>query len=287
MSSDGRSAYRDKSKQSSGCSKGSKPGARGEKGRADLSRDTSLFGLEMERLSSVQRNEKPKARRERTLPPKAASPASAYSTTPKEKERGKRAGSTDRSGANRGKRAQSMDRSVTDRGREKLKASSRDKSNERKPQRDRSANSRSRTPDQFFSSDECERSRPVRKIAMRRPRQGKDIDNNKTSLHKDNEVEERKPGRLPKKQKRRRKKGDDGDEEDESLEDGVTWYEEETCESDHCYRPAERRVQWVRCLCVCMCVVGMLACVCVCVCVRERERRERENLKTYFTRLVV
>ena len=243
----------------------------------DLSRDMSQFGLEMERLSTVQRKERTKIAREKTLPPKGEKPVSAYGGNPKEKKWGKRAHSRDRCGTNRGKRAHSRDKSVTDRGQEKMKASCRDKSTERKLHRDRSAKSRSQSPDQFYSSDEHEQSRPVRKIAMRRPRQGKDIDNSKSSVHKDSEQDERKPGRPPRKGKRRRKRGDRGDdnnEKDESLEDGVTWYEEETCESNHCHRPAERRVQWVGSVCVsslCMCVC-VYVCVCMHVCVYDRRK---------------
>ena len=39
---------------------------------------------------------------------------------------------------------------------------------------------------------------------------------------------------------------DDGDwKDDRELEDGVTWYENDTCESTNCFRPSDRLVQWV------------------------------------------
>ncbi|XP_071109611.1 uncharacterized protein [Haliotis cracherodii] len=35
--------------------------------------------------------------------------------------------------------------------------------------------------------------------------------------------------------------------DDEKLEDGVEWYEEETCAAPDCSKPRDRRVQWVQC----------------------------------------
>ena len=215
----------------------------GGKERADSSRDMSLFGLEMERLSAVRHKDKAKAPREKAPRPKGEKPPASAppGRDPKEKDRGQR--------------PCSMDRAGTDRGQDKVKAHPRDRSTERRAQRESGEKSRSQTPpDMFFSSDEGQRPRPVRKIAMRRPRSGKDgSDSGKPSPHKDGEQDERKPGRSPKKRKQRRKRGESDDEEDERLEDGVTWYEVETCESDHCHRPAERRVQWVGSVCVCVC----------------------------------
>ena len=173
--------------------------------------------------------------------------------TPRDKtlcaKREKQASSANRTAPEKGKR---WDKSVSDKGRDKPGATVMEKPRERRPQR--MVKSRSQTPDQLLSSDETDRGRPGRKMAMRRPRQGKDSEDSR-SQDRSRDQGERKATRQPKKRKRRRKKSDSDDEdddddddgggEDESLEEGVTWYEEDTCASDKCYRPADRRVQWV------------------------------------------
>lgn len=92
-------------------------------------------------------------------------------------------------------------------------------------------------------------SRPVRKTAVRRPRIMMDRDQQQEILNDSDDEVDNVPRRRERRKRRRKRRGDgdDDDEEDESLEDGVVWYEEESCESDLCTRPSQRRVEWVGC----------------------------------------
>lgn len=94
------------------------------------------------------------------------------------------------------------------------------------------------------SGDERHQLRPVRKVAMRRPRMLLEDKDGQTTDSSDGEckLNRRSRGRDGKKMERRSRRGN---AEDDRLEDGVQWYEEESCESSHCHRPSQRRVAWV------------------------------------------
>ncbi|XP_076452181.1 uncharacterized protein LOC143287783 [Babylonia areolata] len=205
------------------------------------SSDMSLFGMEMERLGMMRLKERTRAPKEKNshsrdskggLKPGPPTTATAKNCKEKSKRPEKSAATANATHGN-------------------AKISASDRSKERRPQR--AAKSRSQSPDAYWSDNEAEKLRPVRKIASRRPRQSRANDEDRATV-KVSEQDEARGGRPTRKRKRRRKKKKDEDEdeeeeeeEDESLEEGVTWYEEDTCASAHCCRPADRRVQWVCC----------------------------------------
>ncbi|KAK7093981.1 hypothetical protein V1264_007660 [Littorina saxatilis] len=240
---DGVGTYRDQNKQPSHPSKEEKTASGGDKVRRSLSTDTSLFAQELERLSTVQRKEKNKSPRDKTLPAKDEQLTSSQTKNQKSKDKVKR--------------KLPSEQSTSERGREKSRHTSGDRHasserrSERKKQRAASVSSRSVTPDPSFSTGESEKLKPGRKVATRRPRQVKD-DTDQDEGKPGRDPDESKPGRSSGKKPRQRRKmtsktkGGKGDD-DECLEDGVVWYEEDTCESEACFRPADRRVQWVCC----------------------------------------
>ncbi|KAL8599686.1 hypothetical protein ACOMHN_064132 [Nucella lapillus] len=199
-------------------------GTQGDK----ASSDTSLFGLEMERLGRKRFQDRTRPARDRhAAHGKGAQPSAHPGTNPREGR-----GSEDKSS---GVKQDAVKAPVTDQGRERRSQ--------------RIVKSRSHTPDAYWSGGETDKAKPVRKVATRRPQQSR-CQGDSAGSHKVREREESRASRPARKRTRRKRKEDDDDDDDdgnESLEEGVTWYEEDTCASAHCHRPADRRVQWVCC----------------------------------------